>query len=91
VRALTRLHLDDPQASRVLDAVIGILNPFIRSVADSLSVIPVYTLKNRPTASAESEGWLIRVKEPKSPGKVYVCLATSTGLYEWVLIASASA
>ena len=88
VRTLTRIHNDqDPVASRTQDAVIGILNPFIRSIDDSLGVIPVYTSKELPIACEQTHGWLVRVKDPKKPEEVKVCLSTAKDGYGWVSLA----
>ena len=51
---------------------------------------PQYTTAARPAASSANEGMLIRVKDPASPEQVQVCVTTSAGGYEWVIVAMAS-
>ncbi len=52
--------------------------------------LAVYTTAARPAASVGNEGTLIRVKDASSPEQVQVCVTTSAGAYEWVVVALAS-
>ena len=89
-QAAPRVSSDDPVLTHFQDALLSILNPFMRAVAAAIGVIPQYSSVSRPTAGGNVAGWIIRVKDSGQPEQVQVCVSKSDGRYEWVVVGIAS-
>lgn len=71
----------------VVDAGAGV-QPKKISLPDV--VAPEFETATLPTADATWLGRLVRLKDAGAPEQILICITTSGGAYEWVVVALAS-
>lgn len=74
----------DPRSPALTEACLDLRN----AVG---TVVSAYTSGTLPAAAAGNYGLLVRVKDANAPELVKICITTSAGAYEWVVVAQSSA
>jgi hypothetical protein len=83
LKVLHKVQGEDPALNRFQDHVLGVLNPFMREVVDSVGSFAQVDTASLPEPSASYAGKTYRVKDKGQPEILKTCLMNANGTFSW--------